>query len=173
MENSKRKLTGEENIFFRAPEANVSLVIRLKGRVDEDNLKLALTGVAKIHPLLHARCITDENQDAWFIIDEPRELTLKVLPRNLDDDWKTAIQNEYRTPFDFEKGPLIRFVLLKSSETSDLLIYCQHTICDGLSLSHLAACRRSRCFYNEKSKSGTKLALILANGAPSSVLQGF
>jgi hypothetical protein len=27
---------------------------------------------------------------------------------------------------------------LKSSDASDLLIYCQHTICDGLSLAHLA-----------------------------------
>lgn len=134
----KRKLTGEESIFFRTPEANVSLVAGLKGAVDETNLRLALTRVAQNHPLMRAHCIVDQDQDVWLVAAEACELPLKVISRNSDDHWKTAIQDEYRIPFDFEKGPLIRFVLLKSSELSELLIYCQHTICDGLSLSHLA-----------------------------------
>ena len=39
--------------------------------------------------------------------------------------------------FDFEKGPLIRFILLKSTEISDLIIIGQHAICDGISLTNL------------------------------------
>ena len=92
----------------------------------------------RIHPLLRAYCQVDENYDVWFIINETQEMPLEVAERNSDDQWKAVIQKEYRIPFDFEKGPLIRFVLLKSDEISDLLIYCQHVICDGLSLAHLA-----------------------------------
>lgn len=37
-----------------------------------------------------------------------------------------------------EQGPLIRFILLHSTDISDLIIFCQHTICDGMSLAYLA-----------------------------------
>jgi hypothetical protein len=47
----RRKLTGEESIFFRTPDANVSLVAPFKGEVDEGKLKFALTCVAEPHPL--------------------------------------------------------------------------------------------------------------------------
>src|SRR5215510_696239 len=120
----KRKLTGEESIFFRAPEANVSLVAQIKGTVDESKLRMALSSAAKIHPLLRAYCNADENYDVWFIINETQELPLEVVPRNSDDQWRAVIQKEYLIPFDFEQGPLIRFLLLKSNDVSDLLIYC-------------------------------------------------
>lgn len=136
--NFEHVLTGEESIFFRTPEANVSLIVRLTGPIDEARLKLALTHVARIHPLLRAHCVVDPNHVVRFAINNTCEVPLKLISKKSDEHWKIAIQNEQCIPFDFEKGPLIRFILLKANDAADLLIYCQHIICDGLSLVHLA-----------------------------------
>lgn len=40
-------------------------------------------------------------------------------------------------PFEPEKGPLIRFVLVYSRQVSELIAFSQHSICDGLSLVNL------------------------------------
>lgn len=138
MENAfNRKLIGMENVFYRAPEANVSLVARINGKIDERALVSALEAVQKIHPLLSAITIMDENRSVWLVSSDQTQLSLQVIERNSDDHWIRAIQNEYQIAFDFEKGPLIRFILLKSPDTSDLIIFCQHLICDGLSLANL------------------------------------
>jgi len=133
-----RPLRGMEIVFFRTPEANVSLVARLKGAVTEEGLKRALKQVQQTHPLLSAHCRVADDQAIELVANPLAELPLKIIPRQTDEQWITAIQTEYKIPFDFESGPLIRFVLLQSPDLSDLLIYCQHIICDGLSLANLA-----------------------------------
>ncbi len=40
-------------------------------------------------------------------------------------------------PFEPERGPLIRFVLVRSKEVSELIAFSQHSICDGISLANL------------------------------------
>lgn len=132
-----RKITGEESIFYRAPEANVSLVARIDGEVNENDLKSAIKRVTDLYPLLKAHVVMDKNSDIWFGLDENIEIPLKIVPKISDNQWQNVVQEEYKIPFDVEKGPLIRFILLKSLNTSDLLVFCQHIICDGLSLVNL------------------------------------
>lgn len=132
-----RKTTGWENIFFRAPEANVTLVARLFGAVNETDLRAAIKKATAIHPLLRTHIGTDEQNHFSIVENENIEIPLKIIPMISDNQFETTIQEEYNIPFDFEKGPLIRFILLSSSNKSDLIIFCQHMICDGLSLSHL------------------------------------
>ncbi|GFZ33170.1 hypothetical protein CSC2_36960 [Clostridium zeae] len=133
----KRKLTGEESIFYRAPEANVSISARIVGEVNEIDLREALMKLLDLHPLLKSQVLVDENDDIWLETNECIKLDLKIFSRISDEQWKKIIQKEFDFPFDFEKGPLIRFILLKSTHISDLIIFCQHIICDGLSLANL------------------------------------
>lgn len=42
-----------------------------------------------------------------------------------------------KIPFDFEKRPAIRFLLVQSEEVSELVVMCHHILCDGMSLAYL------------------------------------
>ena len=41
-------------------------------------------------------------------------------------------------PFEFDKRPAIRFILIQSPLISELIIFCHHIICDGMSFAYLA-----------------------------------
>ncbi|MCX6653772.1 MAG: hypothetical protein NTY03_01490, partial [Candidatus Bathyarchaeota archaeon] len=119
----RRKMLTLERRFFRAPGANLSVVARIRGEIAQDKLRAALTKLRQMHPLLGVRVVLDSHQEAWFSSDGVTEPQLKVIPRDSDDQWMKAVQEEHNIAFDFEKGPLIRFILLKSAELSDLIIF--------------------------------------------------
>lgn len=122
--------------YFRIPN-NVSIIATINGNVLEDDLVAVLKRVAKMHPLMGVRVVVDNNYDAWFTDEDTAPLSLKIINRKSNRQWIDIVENEYNIPFNFEKGPLIRFILLKSEETSDLIVICQHSICDGISLTNI------------------------------------
>ncbi|MEL7671345.1 hypothetical protein [Methanobacterium sp.] len=133
--DSKFKL-GVMREYFRIPN-NVAVIAAINGNISENNLVQVLKKVAKMHPLTGVRVVIDSNQDAWFTEECDAPLPLKVTRRKSNRHWIDVLENEQKIPFDFEKGPLIRFILLKSGEISDLIVICQHSICDGLSLANI------------------------------------
>ena len=60
------------------------------------------------------------------------------MPRTSGDQWIEVYHQACRVPFEFDKRPAIRFILVQSAAESELLIFCHHIICDGLSLAYLA-----------------------------------
>ncbi|MFW9880940.1 MAG: condensation domain-containing protein, partial [Candidatus Thorarchaeota archaeon] len=127
-----------ERKFLKAPNANVSVVARLNGDIHEKALRNALDKVQKVHPLLSAKVVIDENNIAWFYVDDTvPEIPLKVVSRKSDKDFFKIIQEEHRIPWNIYKGPLIRFILVHSPTVSDLIVFCLHTICDGTALANL------------------------------------
>lgn len=122
--------------YFRIPNY-VALVARIKGNIKKEDLEVILNKLTKIHPLLGVRILVDDDHQAWFTNKDVAPLSLKVYNRKSADQWIEIIENEYKNHFDFEKGPLIRFILLKTPDISDLVIITQHVICDGISLTNL------------------------------------
>ncbi|MEG1313516.1 MAG: condensation domain-containing protein, partial [Bacilli bacterium] len=118
-------------------EANVTIVAKIINEVNENDLRIAIKRVTEKHPLLQAHIKINNNRDIYFETNEHITIPLKVIAKVSEDQWKDVIEEEYKTPFDFENGPLIRFILLKSLDNSDLIVFCQHMICDGLSLTNL------------------------------------
>ncbi len=53
------------------------------------------------------------------------------------NQWVDIVKSEHKFVFPIEKGPLIKFILLKDSNSLDLIVNCHHSICDGLSLVYL------------------------------------
>ncbi|MHA1488099.1 MAG: condensation domain-containing protein [Promethearchaeota archaeon] len=134
----KRKMIAREFSHFRVPNSNISLITRIKGKVTIDMLKGALEKAQKRHKLIRAHISYDESQNPLFVSNGIIDIPIKVINRGSDDQWVQEILKEHHIPFDFEKGPLIRFLLLQSTQVSDLIIFCQHIICDGMSLTYLA-----------------------------------
>ncbi len=122
--------------YFRVPN-NVTIIATVNGTIHEDDLIKVLKKVINIHPFMGVRVVVDSNHDAWFTDEGAAPLSLKVFSRKFNRHWVDIVENEYNIPFDFESGPLIRFILLKSEEVSDLIIICQHSICDGISLTNI------------------------------------
>ena len=132
-----RKLINNERKFLWSPGANVSVVARVKGNVPIDSLKTALSRIPEKHPLTSSRVDMDENRVLWFVHDPKIEIPLRVVRRESETQWIDEIRHEFTIPFNPFEGPLIRFVLVYSSTTSELVAFAQHAICDGTALAFL------------------------------------
>lgn len=117
--------------------ANISLVARLNGSIDEENVHQAISKVRIIHPQAAVRVVIDSDHNAWFHTDNVPEIPIKAVERKTDGQWFDEIWQAQQTPFDPFTGPLLRFVLIKSPKVSDLVVFAQHSICDGTGLAYL------------------------------------
>ena len=132
-----RRLSNSERLWLRSPAANVVVAARIIGDVSEKGLRVALDAVRRMHPLLGAKIIFDENHDAWLSADNVSETTLRITPRSSEIQWFEEIRHENRIPFEPETRPLIRFVLVYSPKVSEIIAFAQHSICDGDALAIL------------------------------------
>ena len=138
MESNYRRVSPLEGMFLHAPYAIVTLVARIKGEVTEEMLRGAVTKAQKRHTNLRMRIDIDQEGLPWFSGTDVGEIPIKVFPRESEDSWIQILDEENRLPFDFQRRPAIRFLLVQSPDRSDLVIFCHHLICDGLSLAYLA-----------------------------------
>ena len=132
-----RKMGGPERRFLRMPNANFLMGARIQGRVTLDLLQSAILQVKHKHPLLGVRIHLDDDSTGWFIEDHVPEIPLEIKPRATDEDWIEVATKELKQSFATETGPLMRMVLLQSSDVSDLIITAHHSIGDGRSLVYL------------------------------------
>ena len=132
-----RRLLNLERMLLANPYENAALCARITGSLSEDELIKALEKVRTMHPLVGAKVVFDSERDAWFATDGVPGPLLRVVPRQSDFQWVNEVAYEQTVPFDPSTGPLIRFVLLSSPQVSDLIVFAQHTICDGMALAIL------------------------------------
>lgn len=138
LENYERKVTPIERLFTRSPYSIVTVVARIKGDVTESMLRSAVLKVQRRHPNLRVRIREDERDMPWFTSEGAGPIPVSVVPRESDDHWIRVHQEASQVPFDFAARPPIRFILVQSRTTSELIIVCHHITCDGLSLAYLA-----------------------------------
>jgi Condensation domain. len=132
-----RKLSNLERMYLWSPYSDVSMVARISGNVSEEKLRSVLNTVLQMHPLVDAKIVFDDDYNAWFSTDNVIKPFFKTVNRVSDTQWLEELQHEIQIPFNPETGPMIRFVLLYSETVSDLVIICNHSICDGMSLGVL------------------------------------
>jgi len=135
----KQQLRGLERYFFRCPNSNLVIVTRIKGAISSEQLETALSKLRKKYPLLRVKISLDNRNIAWLTSEGVPENSVHAELRAADDPdaWIRKVSEEQKERFQLDKGPLIRFALLNSAETSDLIINCHHSICDALSLTYL------------------------------------
>jgi len=136
--NYKRRVTPCERLFSRSPFSIVTMVARITGDITESMLRDAVSRVRQRHPHLRVRIAEDADGDPWFTTEGAGEIPVEVIPRESDDHWIKVVQESCQIPFEFDARPAIRFILVRSPSTSELIISCHHIICDGLSLAYLA-----------------------------------
>lgn len=132
-----RKLSNLERMYLWSPYSDVSMVTRIKGNVSKEKLRSALDIVLQMHPLAGAKIVFDDDYNAWFSTDNVCKPFFKIVNRVSDTQWLEELQHEIQIPFNPETGSLIRFALVHSETVSDLVVICNHSICDGMSLVYL------------------------------------
>lgn len=133
----ERKATSAERFFSRSPYSIITMVVRIKGRVSEEVLRLAVAQLRKRHALLSVRIEYDDRAQ-WFTTEGAQEIPIEIVPRKTEDDWIRIHAEASKIPFEFETHPAIRLILVQSANVSELIILCHHIICDGMSLAYLA-----------------------------------
>jgi NRPS condensation-like uncharacterized protein len=134
----ERPIGPAERFFTHAPFSVVTMVARIKGKVTLDMLTPAVKKLQQQHPLLQVRIHIDENHQPWFTSEGTQPIPIELIPRKSADQWIQVSSDAAQIPFAFETHPSIKFILVHSSELSELIIVCHHIICDGLSLAYLA-----------------------------------
>jgi len=129
-----RRMANNERKFLHIPSANIAICARLRGPVSREDIRRGIDAAARIHPLLSAKVVMRSPEEALFFRGDPSGLSLRVAPRRSDTHWFDEVVHEHSVPFNPFTGPLARFVLLTSGDVSDLVIFCQHAICDGTAL---------------------------------------
>ncbi len=133
-----RKVSNLEHLFSRSPFSIVTMVARIKGDVSEGALRMAIFKVQQRHPNLRVRIKEDEHHHPWFTTEGAGEIPVEVVPRESEHHWIDIHHEASKIPFEFDQRPPIRFILVHSSQVSELIILCHHIICDGMSLAYLA-----------------------------------
>ena len=117
--------------------------LRLRGELDEDALHASFAQLVQRHEALRTRFYERDGQ-AMQCVDAQREFAVQVIDlRDLPGAEREARaaqirEDEARTQFDLEQGPLLWVTLLRlDDEDHQLLVTLHHIIADGWSLNVL------------------------------------
>lgn len=123
-------------LYDRAHPLHFALTAQIQGEFTAAALKQSLASVQQRHPLLRVRIALDESERPWFVEDLAK-IPLRVVQRESEQQWQRYVEQELSTPFVWAEAPLIRTVLLHSTDISELIVLCHHAIADGLSALYL------------------------------------
>jgi len=136
----------QERLWFLAqlegPSAtyNIPVAIKLSGNLDKNALQQSLREIVRRHEVLRTCFPTSEGQPRQVIDTEAtiniKEIDLQQLETTEKETVLSQLVNqEAITPFDLERGPLIRASLWQLSETEYvLMLNMHHIISDGWSI---------------------------------------
>ena len=106
---------------------NVVFAVRRSGPLDEPDIRRALAGLQRRHPMLRVG-IDPANRPAFVPTTAP--IPLRTVGHAHDAAWPDELQSELERPFPLD-GPLARLVWLPVGTHSDLILVTHHCICDG------------------------------------------
>ncbi len=141
----------QERLWFLArlwpesPAFHVPAAWRVRGALDPDALERALVALARRHPALRTRFPARGGRPRQEVEEEPRvALERETLPAAASPAAREAAalaraRAWVRRPFDLERAPLARFLLLTTASDEHLLVLCvHHAVCEVQSLGILA-----------------------------------
>src|SRR3954466_7100179 len=120
---NRQLIIGERIMYVGAKEAvNCVFTAKIRGRITEQQLKTALAGIQRKHPLLRVVIREDEKGRPYFVSNiRIPEIPVQIVERVSDNDWVAASEAEWEYRFDVQAGPLARVLWLKSDDVSELL----------------------------------------------------
>jgi len=120
---------------------NESVSLRLHGALDEDALRAAVAGLGERHESLRAT-VSPSGDELCIARDAVLDMARHDLSawdaQARDEAVRARLRTAVETPFDLERGPLVRVELLALAPHEHLLILtAHHIVCDGWSFGVL------------------------------------
>jgi NRPS condensation-like uncharacterized protein len=134
-----QQLGNEERMVWaydRVCPLHFTISANIIGTLHLEGLQQALVKVQQRHPLLNVKIALDRSEIPWVVTDTG-SIPIRLVERHSLHQWQQEVESELATPFDWNQAPLIRLVLVRGSDASDLIISCHHSISDGMSVVFL------------------------------------
>src|SRR5262249_4827861 len=121
-----------------SPVYNISIAVKLTGRLDVEALEKTLSEVIRRHEILRTTFTLDGDNPVQ-VVHRHKSLPLPVTDLNvIGARLDQIVDAETQRPFDLAKGPLLRALLVKVSDEEHVaLITMHHIITDGWSMGVL------------------------------------
>ncbi|HEV7509092.1 MAG TPA: non-ribosomal peptide synthase/polyketide synthase [Thermoanaerobaculia bacterium] len=117
---------------------NVGLALRLTGSLDEDRLAASLGEVIRRHEPLRTVYAEEDGEPFQIVQPSPGPVPLPRLDPDPLPEISEIIRAEVARPFDLQRGPVARFLLLRLGAAEHVLVITVHHIAaDGWSLQIL------------------------------------
>jgi len=115
---------------------NIPYELRLSGRLDREALRRALDRIVARHEALRTTFSRLDGEPVQHIESaEERRFQLVEMEASTPEEIARLAQEEEATPFDLERGPLVRGRLLREADDlHTLLITMHHIVSDGWSM---------------------------------------
>ena len=133
-----RSLGPLEHLFWLADQnqpLHFAMTAQVSGETSVDDWRKALARLQERHTLLSASIEGKPGATPWF-----RRVTAPIPLRMVHGDprsrWADEVAQELATPFDSRRGPLIRAVLIHTSNDAAFTLVAHHSIADGMSLAY-------------------------------------
>ena len=140
MTQIRRKLSELQKMYIVNQDTpfNVCLGLRLNGKIDVADINEALCKIQQKHHLLRSRIQFKDSKPETLVVDQDiSRIPLRQVEWTSDNRWEKEIDDELKTVFNLEKGPMIRMVCITGDPYIDLIVTCHHTVCDATSLVNL------------------------------------
>ncbi|GAA4271394.1 amino acid adenylation domain-containing protein [Aquimarina gracilis] len=155
--DAQRRLWVLSQIEEASVSYNMPNSFNLKDVQDLESLKRSILSVLERHEILRTVFKEDSDGKVYQVVLELSELGFDIGYKNFTKDknpWKSTqdfIKKDSYLPFDLEKGPLLRVVLLQVTDSEYVLYYnMHHIISDGWSMNVLL--RDISSFYEHYSE---------------------
>ena len=127
MENRKM---GYERIYFRNPNINVFIAVRITRIFTENDFTKALDLAAKRHPMVNCSIELDDMGNAWYLPDRSK-ISLEYHGNSNTEAWLEWYEKKDAIPFDFEHGPLVKTGVFCYGNNMDIAVLGHHIIGDA------------------------------------------
>lgn len=121
-------------------EGTGAMVMKVRGRIEAEPLRIALSSLQRRHPKLRARVVKSaDGQRCFELADPPPPIPVEM--RDYDAEplpWMEETHRRFSEKMDVAAGPLARMLILRtrSGESCYAILLAHHAIYDGLSLLH-------------------------------------
>jgi len=122
---------------------NISGAVRLLGELELAALEQALSTVAERHQVFRTRFALN-NEEPVQVVEKDARLALEhedlrpLTPEEREHHFRKKIAAAYRKPFNLNRAPLARAILLRLGEKEHVLfVSMHHIVCDGWSINLL------------------------------------
>lgn len=161
----ERYLGGLERQFYQqnlVGSTNICAVIRVRGTLDREQLRLAVRELGQTWPLLRASIVADPVL-RFCLAYAPESIPFTVEKRQSEEHWRRLLEEELHRSYPMGEG-LSHVHLLEGERSADILLSLNHALADGLSSSYL--CRALLRLYKGETLPEAQEALPMEERFP-------